>query len=643
MNFILQATIIYLLAGILQFFVKNEKKFCFCIVLNLIASILALIPVINTLFFGDGFVFNFNFGKIIGESAFVLDSLSAFFVLIISVISLLSLIYGKKYLFPYKEKTAAHLFLFNIFIISMIYVVLAQNALFFLIAWEIMSLSSFLLMLYDGEKAETRKISIQYLVMMHFGVLFLIAGFTLLNLKTGSLNFSDFKGQINNLIFILFFTGFGIKAGFAPLHTWLPKAHPVAPSHVSALMSGVMIKTGMYGILRILTLNSSPSLFEGYLVLFIGLLSGFFGILYAISRRDFKQLLAYSSVENMGIAAIGAGIGMLGYAYNCEIMASLGFLGCFLHMLNHSIFKPLMFFGAGSVYKQTGTKDLERLGGLIKNMPESGILILIGSLAISAIPPFNGFISEFLIYLGFLNSFESGNYFLIPVMILSMATLAFIGAMALIAFTNAFGIIFLGHKRTEIQTKETPFSMRFPMYVLAIFILFIGFFPACAVNLVKAPVSVFAGFNPQTEILNGISYMNFLLVFCFGALFGLRFYLLKGKTEIKETWGCGYDRESAKIQYSANSYTRPFLGFLTPFYERVLEFKQIKELFPKKTSFKSKIYDIFENYLIRPIVKMDEFIIKRFYWIQSGNTQRYLWYGVLALILSLILVLGDKI
>lgn len=647
MNYILIAILICLLTGIFQFFIKNEnKKFNFTIFFNSISSVLFLIPTVQVLKTGQAKEIIFKMGDLIGLTPFVLDSLSSFFVLIISVISFLTLIYGKKYLTPYENKTGSHLFLFNLFVVSMILVVLCQSAVSFLICWELMSLSSFLLMLYDGQKTETRKTSIQYLVMMHFGVLFLILGFVLMNLKTGSLLFADFSGQICDLVFILFFIGFGIKAGFAPLHTWLPSAHPVAPTHISALMSGVMIKTGIYGILRILSLDYQVSIFVSYLVLLVGLASAFFGILYAICQKDFKKMLAYSSVENMGIIGIALGVSLLGVAYKNDLMASFGFLGCFLHILNHSVFKPLMFFGAGCVYKMAHTKNMEKLGGLIKKMPITAICFLIGSSAISAIPPFNGFVSEFLIYLGFLNSFSTNNYFVIPVIILSMAILAFVGAMALIAFTNAFSIIFLGTSRDEASksvSSDVSKYMLIPMIILVVFASIIGLFPQFAINVIEAPVSMFFGFSPNYYLLTIISYLNITFLILFLVFFGIRCYLLKNKTASSETWGCGYDKGTSKIQYTANSFTRPFLGFLTPFYVRVLEFKQIKELFPTKTTFKSRIFDIFDSYLIRPIVKMDEFIIKKFYWIQSGDTQRYLWYGLLALIVSLILVLGGKI
>lgn len=642
------AIVIYLLAGILQFLVSNEIKKRLIIFFNSFASIIFLIPVLNTLLKGGIIKTNFQLNQIVGNLSFTLDSLSAFFLFIIGFISLIGTFYSFGYLKPYIEKgksISSHLFLFNLFIASMIFVVLSQNVLFFLISWEIMSLSSFLLMIFEHEKKEVRKIGINYLIKMHICVLFLIVGFILLNIRTDSLNFIDYKNQISDLVFIILFLGFGIKAGIVPIHTWLPKAHPVAPTHISALMSGVMIKTGIYGILRVITLYEIDFKVS-YFVLLIGLMSAFFGILYSIAQRNYKKMLAYSSIENIGIICIGIGVGMLGMSYENNIMTVLGFLGALMHVLNHSLFKSLLFMSVGCVYSKVHTKNMEKLGGIIKKMPKTAILFLIGSLGICAIPPFNGFISEFLIYLGFLKSFETYHYFLTPVIILSIAILAFVGAMALISFTNAFSIIFLGSARTDAVEnidKDSDKIMLIPMCVLAFCILFIGLFPQYAIKLVQNPVSNLVSFIPQFDLgtLTIISKFNILFTVILSAILGLRYFALKNKTvSIHDTWGCGYDKTTAKIQYSAYSFTRPFLGFLTPFYVRKLEFKQIKVLFPDRTTFNSNIKDIFNVFFIEPIVKGNDWIIKRFYWIQSGNTQTYLLYGVIFLIIAMVCLFG---
>lgn len=644
MLFLFISIILFIFSALAQILFKEKSKAIIFTFFSSIAIICGLIPTITVLFNNEKLSKLINFNGLIGNVNFVLDPLSAFFVLIILVISFLAIIYSQKYLEPYKKDLSSHYFFLGIFIPSMILVATVQNILFFLICWEIMSLSSFLLLLFESEKKEVRQTAINYLVTMQIGVLFLFTGFILLNLKTGSLDFSSFQGHISNVTFVLLLIGFGIKAGFVPFHSWLPKAHPVAPSHVSAIMSGVMIKTGIYGILRILTFIEHPSLFISYLVLFIGLISAFFGILYAITQRDYKKMLAYSSIENIGIITISLGIAMLGLSYQNQIMSSLGFLGVFAHILNHSIFKPLLFFAAGSVYSKSHTKDCEKLGGVIKFMPNTAVLFLIGSLAICALPPFNGFISEFFIYLAMLNGISASNHFLFPILLIAIGILAFIGAMVLIAFVNTFSSIFLGLPRSEnvLNIKEdNPKSMLIPIGILASFSSLIGLFPQYFMKILINPCNIFitSPLDFPFQILSNISIFNIVLLISIGTILLIRKLLLKNKsTTIHKTWGCGYDKPTAKMQYSNYSFSRPFLGFLTPFFIRELDFKNIKELFPKKTSFKSKTIDIFEFYLIRPIIEFDKFIIKKFYWVQSGNIQKYLLYGLIFLILTIIWV-----
>ena len=277
-------------------------------------------------------------------------------------------------------------------------------------------------------------------------------------------------------------------------------------------------------------------------------------------------------------------------------------------------------------------------------MKNTATLFLLGALAISALPPLNGFISEFLIYLGFLSSFVNGNYLLFTVIIFAIGILAFIGAMALIAFSGVFSLIFLGSARTESSEKvnsDVPFSMRLPMIVIALYCALIGLFPQWFVQILVSPVSKFTFVVVPTHILNIISIVNITLVALIGLILLLRYLVLQNKkVEIRETWGCGYQHPTPKMQYTSNSFTRPFLGFMTPFFVRELDFKPIKDLFPKKTNFKAKVYDIFEYYIVKPLVSADENFLSKFLWIQSGNTQRYLIYGVVFLLLTIILLLG---
>jgi formate hydrogenlyase subunit 3/multisubunit Na+/H+ antiporter MnhD subunit len=271
-----------------------------------------------------------------------------------------------------------------------------------------MTLSSFLLVLFDAEERVTLKAGINYLIQMHVGWLFLLVGFLVAGQPTGQPGFDSLGGYFANhsnwFVFLLFFIGFGIKAGFIPLHTWLPQAHPAAPSHVSAVMSGVMIKMGIYGLFRVLTHIQEGLLVIGLIILVVSIVSGLLGVIMAISQHDLKRLLAYHSIENIGIIGIGTGLGVIGIATANPILAMLGLAGGLLHVLNHSLFKSLLFFTAGSVYQSTQTRTIERLGGLIRRMPLTGLFFLIGAIAICGLPPFNGFISEYLIYLGMFKS-----------------------------------------------------------------------------------------------------------------------------------------------------------------------------------------------------------------------------------------------
>jgi hydrogenase-4 component B len=357
-----------------------------------------------------------------GGTELAIDKLASYFILIINFTVFTGIIYAKGYLKSYENKKQGHQFSIHYFsylwlYFSMVLVTMVYDGLAFLIVWEFMALSSFLLVIFDSEKEGILKVGLSYLIQMHIGLLFLLVGFVLVGQFTGTASFDSlgdafasenllnaFGSHGNFWLFLIFFVGFGIKAGFIPLHTWLPHAHPAAPSHVSAVMSSVIIKMGVYGILRVILSLQSDMLYVGIFILFISLASGLYGVMMAIVQHDLKRLLAYHSIENIGIIGIGIGLGVIGMATGNSLLAVLGFSGGLLHVLNHSLFKSLLFYTAGSVYTATGTRDINNLGGLIKNMPKTAFFFLLGALAICGLPPFNGFISEFLIYDGLLRS-----------------------------------------------------------------------------------------------------------------------------------------------------------------------------------------------------------------------------------------------
>lgn len=662
MEYFYTGLFLFFIGGFISIFLPEKLKATAVSFFSAAGMLFVLIPSLNILFNNQIISKSIYLPYPIGKINFVIDSLSAFFILVISVMSFLGTLYAIGYIKPYLNKNrviSSHFFFLSILIVSMLMVVTVQNSIAFLIAWEIMSLSSFFLVIFENEKKDVISAGINYLITMHIAVLFLLSGFIILTLKSGNADFLSFKNVlgVNNplstTVFVILFIGFGIKAGFVPFHNWLPKAHPAAPSHISGIMSGVMIKTGIYGILRILSLMSIPSLEICYFVLIISVISALFGVLYAIAQHNLKRLLAYHSVENIGIIGIGIGIGMLGLTYHNTLIATLGFAGGILHILNHSIFKELLFFGAGAIYNKTHIINIEKLGGLIKAMPYTAVLFLIGSVAITGLPPLNGFISEFLIYLGILHNFEINSPLVLIISVLSTASLALVGTMALLCFTKAFSIVFLGLPRTEEAgsvKEDISLIMLIPMGILGLFTFLIGLFPQYALYIVKNPVAMllkapeysFESIIPM-NILNiiSISGLGFILLFIF--IYSLRNLLLKNKKiDRYKTWDCGYQAGTARMQYSASSYASPFLSFLKPLFIKEFDVKRPKELFPNEAHFKLHIQDIFEFYLIAPVMKLNKKFLERFYWIQNGSTQQYILYGLLFLIIALIGTIGVK-
>ncbi len=415
-----------------------------------VAAALGLVPVIQVLASGSSIQFHFPWPVPFGEFFIELDPLSAWFLLPTLLLSAFCAIYGVGYLREQAEKRSLGpvWFFYCLLVLGMTLVLVARNAVLFLSAWELMAVSSFFLVTFEHERESVRNAGWIYLVATHLGTGFLLAFFILMGRETGSMNFDVWAAQgihtqgLAGILFLMAVVGFGTKAGFMPFHVWLPEAHPAAPSHVSALMSGVMIKTGIYGLLRAFTFLGAPPLWWGWLFIGIGLSSGVLGVLFALAQHDLKRLLAYHSVENIGIIALGIGIGLLGQNTGSPALVALGFGGALLHVLNHALFKGLLFLGAGAVAHSAGTREIDRLGGLLKRMPWTAATFLIGAAAISGLPPLNGFVSEFLIFLGaFKGGISGGSDVAVPLLAL-VAGLAVIGGLAAACFTKAFGDYF---------------------------------------------------------------------------------------------------------------------------------------------------------------------------------------------------------
>jgi formate hydrogenlyase subunit 3/multisubunit Na+/H+ antiporter MnhD subunit len=583
------------------------------------------------------------------QSSFILtiDRLSAFFILVVNLNVLIGFLYARGYLKPYYHSKNAlrfslHYFSYLWLYFSMILVVMLRDGLSFLIMWEIMALSSFLLVIFDAEERSIMKTGINYLIQMHVGLFFILAAFLVVSKGTGRMSFDAlgpyFSDHSNLPLFILFFTGFGIKAGFIPLHTWLPQAHPAAPSHVSGVMSGVMIKMGIYGILRVLMSVQSDLFLIGIIILAISLISGLLGVMMAIMQHDLKKLLAYHSIENIGIIGIGIGLGVIGLATNNAALSLLGFSGGLLHVLNHSLFKSLLFFNAGSVYQSTHTRNIEQLGGLMKKMPYTAVFFLIGSLAICGLPPFNGFISEYLIYLGMFKSLSTANLFQSIIVMISLAGLALIGGMAVFCFTKAFGIVFLGEPRSKEAAiaVEVQKSMIYPQYVTIAFILLIGLASAFFVKPVFSLVS--QEFNiTGIEVIASLSVHNLTQISIIGGIFILaimallvyrHFHLKTKQIETGPTWGCGYTAATSKHQYTATSYADNFISLANPVLGTKKNLSEIRkdEIFPVTRKYETHSHDFFKKYIIDKPVSLLLELLKKIAIMQTGQIQHYILY-----------------
>ncbi|HJT07090.1 MAG TPA: proton-conducting transporter membrane subunit, partial [Stellaceae bacterium] len=386
-----------------------------------------------------------------------IDALSAFFLLPVFGLALAAAVYGRAYLSAHEHTAGAAGCWFNLNLLTfgMALVVVAHDGLLFLLAWEIMALAPFFLVVFDDRTAAVRHAGWTYLAATHLGTAFLLVLFVVLGGLAGSSDFDAYPAllrthpELCSAVFLLAVIGFGSKAGIVPAHVWLPEAHPAAPSHASALMSGAMIKVGIYGIIRMLTMLGPPPVWWGWLLLALGASSGILGVLFALAQHDLKRLLAYHSVENIGIILIGIGAGVIGLATGAMPLTVIGFAAGLLHVLNHSIFKGLLFLGAGAVQHAAHTLDLEELGGLLKRMPWTGATFLIGSVAIVGLPPLNGFVSEFLLFLGGFAAVTEAGVAPAAVGLATIVVMGLISGLAAACFAKAFGVVFLGTPRSH--------------------------------------------------------------------------------------------------------------------------------------------------------------------------------------------------
>ncbi|MDE1869969.1 MAG: hydrogenase 4 subunit B [Candidatus Micrarchaeota archaeon] len=518
----------------------------------------------------------------LGSFGFGIDALSGFFAVLIGFAGISISIYSFTYLEEYQRKgysIAKFAFLFNLFLLSMAAVVSAQNAFAFLVFWELMALSSYYLVSFEHKEEASKNAGFVYLLMTHFGTACLIVMYLILaGGAGGSFDFSAFSNATylsiaKDAIFVLALVGFGVKAGLMPFHIWLPIAHPKAPSNISALMSGIMLKTAIYGMVRVIfgflaVGITSPPIWWGIALLGLGIISAVLGALYSMMEHDLKILLAYSSIENIGIIAIGLGASLMFLASGLQAVAALALFAALYHSLNHSLFKNLLFAGAGSIMRSTHSGDIDNLGGLNKKMPMTASLFFVGAASIAAIPPLNGFVSEWLTFIALLGgigasatvSFSSA---------MAVIFLALTSGLAVAVFVKAFGVTFLGTPRSENveSAQDPPKGMLFGMGLLASACIALGLFPG-VIAQVFVPVLTQLKFSGATEIVATANTLPtlwiFAALFVIMALLTIFLRLIQRKRTVSDsssiaTWDCGVPSIDGNMQYTAKGFSMPVI------------------------------------------------------------------------------------
>ncbi len=658
MNSITLFLFVVLIALVTILFLSEKQKRALLLLTELFIIIFSSTYAVEALI-GNTTSLLFLGSVVTGTIPIVIDPLAAWFILIINFTFLTGSIYGVNYMRAYREQKSQlslHWVSFLLTHIGLLAVCVVQNMLVFLLVWEIMAISSFVMVIFESEKPKTIKAGINYLIQSHMGILVLTIAFAWVYVQTGSFSFDAIGIFAHTMpapesfgLILLFFIGFAFKAGFVPFHTWLPYAHPAAPAHVSGIMSGVLIKIGIYGILRMLFLMPTNYIAIGIVILVISVITGVYGVMLAIVQHNLKTLLAYHSIENIGIIGIGIGVGSLGMGLGNFPMAAIGFAGALLHTLNHSLFKSLLFYGAGNVYQATHSVNIESFGGLIKRMPQTALLFLIASLAISGLPPFNGFISEFLIYSGLINGWIHGTFIFVLLFVFAVFGLSLIGGLAILCFTKAFGTIFLGTPRHifDHEPHESNRMALIPMYAIVALIIAIGIYPVYFVQALWLPIQQFTGSMPSGNILavssslsvvQQIGFASLLFIALTGVVWLVRKQLTKKQViTCNETWGCGYVAPNSKIQYTASSFVRAYRKLS----ESVLQFhkhkKEISGIFPDEAYHAIHPLDRIETYLIDAPLKRMRYWLNRFSFLQNGSLQFYILYG-LVFIMALVAI-----
>ena len=594
-----------------------------------------------------------------------LDLLGALFLALVAAVGLLAAIYGVSYTAEYDGRRSLGVFglMFNGFLLGMSLVACAANIFTFLFAWELMAVTSYFLVMTENENDDTRQAGLWYAAMTHFGLVLLLPMFLLMAPTAGATTFVDLRAgaatlpaAARNAVFILALVAFGSKAGIVPLHVWLPRAHPAAPSHVSALMSGVMIKLGIYGLVRVMFdfMQAGPAWWGG-LLLAMGSASALLRVLYALVEHDLKRLLAYHSVENVGIILIGLGAGSILHSFGLNALATIGFAGALFHTVNHACFKGLLFLGAGSVMQQTHTRNMEEMGGLIKRMPHTALLFLVGAAAIAALPPLNGFASEWLIF----QSLLAGTHIPRPEVAIgfpiAIGILALSSGLAATCFVKAFGISFLAMPRSDhaARARESHWSMRATMLLLAGGCVVLGLaapvFIRGMYRIIESVPGLSAGQplprSPQLwlTVPSGVAQVSpVLMVVLLGAialLVALTLYTRGLRVRLADTWGCGRISQTPRMEYTASAFAEPlrriFAELYRPTEDLSISAHSESRFFVRSITYTSSVAPWFEKVFYDPVTHGIQMVATQVRRLQAGSVHLYLLYVAAALMTAL--------
>ena len=626
---------------------------------HLLGAVAALAGTVVSLGVRSGASLNLAWGLPYGSFRVEVDGLSAAFLVPLALVPALASVFGLRY-WSQREHPANGRRLrafYGVLAASLILLTIARDGILFLLAWEGMALSAFLLVTTDDRDPEARSAGWIYFVATHVGTLALFGFFAMIFAVSGSFGLDALPEAaapigVGSVIFFLGLVGFGLKAGLMPLHVWLPGAHAAAPSHISAVLSAVVLKTGIYGLARMTTMLPNPPVFWGAVLLVLGAVSGVVGVTFAIAQHDLKRLLAYHSIENIGIIVMGLGLAMLGRALGRADWVALGLGGAILHVWNHSFFKALLFLSAGSVIHRIHTREIDRMGGLARTMPVTSLMFLCGAVAICGLPPLNGFISELLIYLGLFRTLQTTDGVSAAGAAFAVPALAVIGALAVACFVKVFGAVFLGMPReTEVgAARESPTSMLLPMACLAAICVGLGVLPVAAFPFLDGAVAAWAGSaNMPTAALaalvplwwvSGLAVATWLCVFL--AVAGLRRLVQPGEAGRPGTWDCGYAAPTARMQYSSSSFAAALVNLLSWVVRPRERPPRLSRPFPRTERYQSHVHDVVLDEWLLPLTAWVARHAMRLRILQTGRIQLYILYilvAVLVLFLSIVPVI----